>query len=115
MDLTLDGTSNKLSLQDSIQAPAEHSGTTISTDNTQEVVPSHSLGAHASPLLTLVYLIWKLQIPTIDPYIVDSQKRVNTAIGTLGKGGQYVVDRVYDNQRSSCYGLDLFRHNIYNH
>ena len=99
MDLPPDVTSNNLSLRDPIQTLTEHSGTRSSDDNAQEVIPSHCLGTDASPLLTLVYLIWKLQVPTIDPYIVDSQKRVNTAIGTLGKGGQYVVDRIYENQR----------------
>ena len=99
MDPPPDVTPTNLFLSHSRQPPTEHSGTIFSNDDAQEVNPLHGLETDASPLLTLVYLIWKLQIPTIDPYIVDSQKRVNTAIGTLGKGGQYVVDRIYDNQR----------------
>ena len=99
MDLPPDATLNSLPSQDSMQAQTDHSETATSIDNAQGAVASSGLGAYASPLLTLIYLVWKLQVPTIDPYIVDSQKRVDTAIGTLGKGGQYVVDRVYDNQR----------------
>lgn len=49
--------------------------------------------------LTFVDLLWKLKIPTINPCILDGSKSVTAANGTLGRGGQYMVDRIYDNQR----------------
>lgn len=58
-----------------------------------------------SPLLVLVHLVWKLNIPILDPYVSDAQKQSQIATGILGKGGQYVVDRFFENQRyftSTC-------------
>lgn len=48
--------------------------------------------------LRFIHILSKLRIPTAISSILDPSARV-AASGTLGKGAQYVVDRVHENQR----------------
>ncbi|EEP78398.1 predicted protein [Uncinocarpus reesii 1704] len=59
---------------------------------------------HASPadvdFLSFIYTLWQLNIPVLNPCLLDTQTAIS-ASGTLGRGGQSVVDAVYENQRYS--------------
>jgi hypothetical protein len=53
----------------------------------------------ASNFLKFVALLEELQIRNVDPRIADPRRRWEAAVGILGKGGQYIVDRTYNNKR----------------
>jgi hypothetical protein len=52
-----------------------------------------------SSFLVFLHLIEQYHIPIIDPRIADARQRSDEAVGILGNGGQFVVDRTYNNQR----------------
>ncbi|KAH7066074.1 hypothetical protein BKA63DRAFT_453614 [Paraphoma chrysanthemicola] len=52
-----------------------------------------------SNFLEFIHYVERYRIPTVDPLVADPRRRWEAAVGTLGKGGQYVVDRTYNNQR----------------
>jgi hypothetical protein len=58
-----------------------------------------------SSFLTFVRLVEQYRVPIVDPRIADAQQRSDEAVGILGKGGQFVVDRTYDNQRYVTYAI----------
>jgi hypothetical protein len=48
--------------------------------------------------LKFVAILWQLRVPTIDATLTASGERAST-IGLSGRGGQFVVDTVYDSHR----------------
>jgi serine/threonine protein kinase len=65
-------------------------------------VESEDQRQEISPFLGFIGLIRRFQIPIVDQCIADPQQRAEAAVSILGKGGQYIVDRTYSNQR---YGI----------
>lgn len=53
----------------------------------------------ASTFLNFIRIIKRFHIHIVDQSIADPQQRAEAAVGILGKGGQYIVDRTYSNQR----------------
>jgi hypothetical protein len=65
-----------------------------------------------STFLSFISLVKRFQIPIVDQCIADPQQRAEAAVGILGKGGQYIVDRTYSNQRYGivrCFALAILR------
>jgi hypothetical protein len=48
--------------------------------------------------LGFVHLLAVMRIPNYNPCVL-SAGRAHPASGTVGKGAQYIVDRIYENQR----------------
>lgn len=56
---------------------------------------NHSYGAY---FLEFIHLIFATKIPIFSPTVTNARQTL-AGTGTLGRGGQYLVDRIYDNQR----------------
>ncbi|KAH7010499.1 hypothetical protein EDB80DRAFT_839820, partial [Ilyonectria destructans] len=50
--------------------------------------------------LEFIHLIFATKIPIFSPTVTNARQTL-AGTGTLGRGGQYLVDRIYDNQRWS--------------
>jgi hypothetical protein len=80
----------------------QHDSLTLPNSPTNDITarePHRNVNTdYADEVLELVQILFALNVPVFSPSTIDA----NTAASThdsLGKGGQYVVDRVYDNQR----------------
>lgn len=61
---------------------SQHSQTPVDENVHSNNSPQESVKS-ISPLLALVYVIWRLNIPTINPYVSDTQERSQIATGIL--------------------------------
>ncbi|KAF5716819.1 feruloyl esterase b [Fusarium mundagurra] len=69
-------------------------------ENLEDEVNIVSLADLQGNFLYFIHLISALEIPIVNPCISDPEKAL-AASGTLGAGGQCVVDRIHDNERWS--------------
>jgi hypothetical protein len=50
-------------------------------------------------LVKFIDLITKFKVPLLNPCLLDEVTTSHSATGHLGRGGQFLVDRVYESER----------------
>lgn len=80
----------------------------VATDGAQRAPPplvweyrSEGAALERAEIVDFLYfvdLLWKFKIPTVHASILEGGDIASATTGTLGRGGQYAVDKIYDNQ-----------------
>lgn len=88
------------------RGPSRQQPSRLDFSRPSKVIALNPLIRRASDFLSFIALLQQYQIPSISPRLLsrdvisDGHSAVE-AIGSIGSGGQYYVDRYYENQRSA--------------
>ena len=75
-----------------------------------EINTTYNHADHTGDFLSFVSLSQKFEIPLINPLLLSKTEggegpTAVEATGSLGSGGQYFVDRIFENQRSLLHPI----------